>query len=244
MKNLFLSIIAAACFNLLAAGSTFAADNINVELSEEGVLSIVGEKLHPSSSSYPFLRLHAVDGELHFLTGSTINGQMNPVPYDLDEVTEISVRSIDDLHLWLIDPFLIADLSIDARKVTIVSFAAPDLGAIIGTTSITNGLDRGDIFISRVAFVGNVEISTGHGADYVNFGSFDDISPFAGPVDIWGNLSINTGQGGDELGFSNLGTYVEGDIDIQMGQGFDRLVGEDNLSTEPDSSVSIVLGQQ
>ena len=89
-------------------------------------------------------------------------------------------------------------------------------------------------------------IVTLRGADDIDFGGLD-VGPFAGPVNIYGNLTINTGQGGDELGFGNSGTYVGRDVDIQMGQGSDSLflgLDEDNLSTGPDSTVSISLGQQ
>jgi hypothetical protein len=145
---------------------------------------------------------------------------------------------------------LVADLSIstgqDFDRVELRDHQAGGAeysNAIIGNIEINTGHGDDYIAMSSVAVIGNVEISTGNGRDVVQFNSVSDSLAFAGSNDILGNLSINTGVDIDQVNFERFATNVEQNLDLELGQGNDALWGGINLLNLANGTAFLSGGQ-
>ena len=249
IRSFSISLTVLTCLIFVGAKETFA-QNILVDLAEDGTLTIVeefvGGKNPPITTVYIEPRFD-IETEtevvsLSTLNNSTFNGDIGDLEFIADDVHAIEVTNVDWVVVSLIPQSLYADLTIQgADIVAIEGFLG--FSGIVGNTTISSGLGYGVVSISDIQLFGNLRISTGHATDLVQFGRPYFLTDQWGDVFVHGDLSINTGHDDDELWISD-DLYVGGDVDIQLGQGADRLLGEERLITEPDSNVTISLGQQ
>jgi hypothetical protein len=219
MKTQLLSILAAGSM-LLLANSTFA-QNVTVDLSESGALTI---KRQPGPQRYSRVVIDIVAGSLTVDYSPTADGQRGQNVYDLTDVRSISALSVGEV-IVLVEDTLVADLNIaDATIVRMLSFST---AWIVRETSISNGLDPSRMSVSGINFFGNVEITCGHGRDEVQFD--DPTGGDIGPVNIFDNLTVNLGQDSDRFRFL-VGT-VAGDFQLDCGQGNDYVNASQSWSS-------------
>jgi hypothetical protein len=260
IRYLSLHATCVTCLLLFCAQETLAQDNILVDLAEDGTLTIAEEFVAGKTSPYTSVLIETINYETSEPVVSltpvrcTLNGQNAPLEFDPADIQAIEVTNVNQLMVYSFFHFLVADLAVfGADNVEITGFGY-GYGGIVGNTTIVGGLGTNYLTIYNVDLYGDLTVSTGQGSDFVELSrEFGNpyrypiyMPPFWrgwGPVSIMGNLSVNTGQGSDELSFRGE-LEVEGDVEIQMGQGFDWLFYEENLITNPDSNVSISLGQQ
>jgi len=214
------------------------AQNVLIDLTEDGTLTLVEE--FAGGKNPPVTAVEIVTA--NDVVSLRINGEPGTLDFDPADIHAIDVTNVDWVSVFAFPQPLIADLTVHGASIVEIASIA-GVGGICGNTTISSGLGSGVVSISDVQLFGDLSVSTGQALDVVQFGRPYVFLNSWGPVAVHGNLSVNTGQDGDELWLSDA-LYVGGDVEIQLGQGHDRFIGDQLLETDPDSNVSISLGQQ
>jgi hypothetical protein len=226
VKHIFLSTLMAFCGILFATDSTFAGNNVAVELSEEGVLTIVGEQLlqgQPLSHPSVFVTVENGWVTVEGAFDATLNEQDADLPFSESEVTAISASDLSTFRLEIFE-HLCADVSVDAQRIFMTApFFENDLSnaGVIGNTRINSGRASVTIYLYGIGFVGDVDITTGLGPEIIQIGR----SPigYVAPVTIQGNLFMDTAQDTGIVEFSFADVF--GDVWCDLGQGDDSFAG-------------------
>ena len=232
------TLAAVACGVLLVTGNVFAGNTISVELSDDGVLTILGDR--ESNMAFLAVRDGFVGAEV---TTSSDRASMD-VP--IEEVRCINFQlgdGNDDFRFWCHD-VLTADVNVDGGRGDDQISCYGDLrdpdqrnpdARIDGSFCVNTGAGVDNMGVVGLVVSGTVRVSTGHGRDSVVFSAWNYYDSneerwAAISCEIGGGALINTGLNDDLVFFKAAGNSedvlalaVTGDLEVECGQGDDLI---------------------
>ena len=218
MRNLLLYTIAVIC--TLSFSSHLLAENVTVDRSEDGVVTIVGDLFFEGERrSFPYVSIHIRNGlvSVEGRYNTTVNQHNASIEYAAEAVSAISVSGVSDV-LFELHESLLADISINAISVTVENpIPVVPFPCIVGHTSFRSVRAGGVFNISGVDFVGDVDFSTGHNGEIISIGR--NSAGFVAPVTIYGNVTMNTGHATGYVLVAH--TDVFGSVLVDLGQDND-----------------------
>lgn len=219
--------------------------NVTVELTQEGELRIYGDR----ENNYCVLLFRDGEAIVHVPYVTTLNGTNDDfvVPTASVKSVDVILGDGDDwFRLGVLD-IVQANISIDTGPGRDYIWPGGDgrnvgtrnpAASICGNLSINSGKDGDFVVVEALTVLGETSISTGHGSDEIRIGAyniedFDTNTGIGIPCEFVSGLKINSGLDNDELSFfidtftidsdDMLAASVDGNLEIQLGQGDDSL---------------------